>query len=499
LNVIAPILQFARYRPGALALIDADRRITYGELGGLVRRTAQHLISLGAGPGERIGLCLKDRADQIVAMLAIAWMGGVAVPLDWRAKPAENARFIGDLGLAAVLTEPGAAQAGEAPNWKLDADWHGAVARTQVSLALLEDGLLADWQRVFMIAATSGSTGAPKFTQMTHQQYYFAAAGMLEIMALTGRHHFLCTSALYYSGGRNSCIAHLMRGDGVVLYPGPFSATDYLRLVEQHQITVSVLVPTAVRQLLASARDTPLLPGMAAVFCSGAPLYADEKRAALRLLSPHFNERYGTAETLATAVLRPEYFAGRSESVGQPHSLISVEVVDDGEAALPAGQSGKLRLRGPGVAAPLPGAAASANFRNGWFYPGEIACLDAEGFIFIQGRTSDVMMRSGTKIYPAEIETVLLNHQAVAEAAVFGQRGADGEDIVMAFVVARHKVSAGDLMAHCRTHLTPHKVPRHITLAAALPKNTAGKVDKIALAKALEPEKEGSSYFFEKK
>ncbi len=498
MNVIAPILQFARYRPGALALIDADRRITYGELGRLVRRTAQHLISLGAGPGERIGLCLKDRADQIVAMLAIAWMGGVAVPLDWRAKPAENARFINDLGLAAVLTEPGAAQAGQAPNWKLDADWHGAVAGTQVSLALLEDGLLADGQRVFMISATSGSTGAPKFTQMTHLQYYFAAAGMLEIMGLSGRHQFLCTSALYYSGGRNSCLAHLLRGDGVVLYPGPFSAADYLRLVEQHQITVSVLVPTAVRQLLASARDAPLLPGLAAVFCSGAPLYADEKRAALRLLSPHFHERYGTAETLATAVLRPEDFAGRGESVGQPHSLIAVEVVDDGDAALPAGQSGKLRLRGPGVAEPLPGA-APANFRNGWFYPGEIACLDAEGFIFIQGRTSDVMMRSGAKIYPAEIETVLLNHQAVAEAAVFGQRGADGEDIVMAFVVARLPVSAGDLMAHCRTHLTPHKVPRHIVLTAGLPKNTAGKVDKISLAKTLEPEKEGSRYFFEKK
>lgn len=490
MNVIAPILQFAKYRPAAPALIDAERQITYGELGEQVRRTAQHLIWLGARPADRIGLCLKDRADQVVAMLAIAWMGGVAVPLDWRAKPAENARFIGDLGLTAVLTEPGAAPAGaapagQAPNWTLDEAWHRAVARRQVSPALAEDGLLADPHCVFMISATSGSTGAPKFTQMTHHQYYFAVAGMLEIMALAGRHRFLCTSPLYYSGGRNSCLAHLMRGDCVVLHPGLFSAGDYLDLVRRHQITVSVLVPTSVRQLLASAHDAPLLPELAAVFCSGAPLYADEKRAAIRLLSPRFHERYGTSETLATAVLRPEDVASRSESVGQPHSLIAAEVVDDSDTALPPGQAGTLRLRGPGVASPLPGQPAQKNFRNGWFYPGEIASLDEQGFIFIQGRTSDVMMRSGTKIYPADIEAVLLNHPAVKEAAVFGQRGADHEDVVLAFVVACAPVSAGDLMAHCRTHLTPHKVPRRIMLAAELPRNTAGKIDKIALAATL--------------
>jgi len=483
LNVIAPILRFSTYRPGAPALIDGGRLMTYGELGMLVRGTAEHLLALGARPGERIGLCLQDRAAHIVAMLAVAWMGGVAVPLDWRARPAENARFIDDLALARVLTEPGAAQAGAAPNWPVDEAWDRAVAQARVSADIMRDGLMDDWQRDFMISATSGSTGAPKFTRMTHHQYYFAVAGMLEIMGLSGRHRFLCTSALYYSGGRNSCMAHLMRGDCVVLHPGLFSAGEYLSLVERHEITVSVLVPTSVRQLLAAAKDAPLLPGLAKMFCSGAPLYPEEKRAARRLLSPHFHERYGTAETLATAVLRPEDFAGRSESVGQPHSLIAVEVAGDDDTALAVGETGKMRLRGPGVGSPLPGTAAEANFRNGWFYPGEIACLDEEGFIFIQGRTADVMMRSGAKIYPAEIEAVLLNHDAVAEAAVLGRRGADHEDIVMAFIVGRGGVSAGDLMAHCRTHLTPHKVPRHIMLVEGLPKNTAGKIDKMALGK----------------
>jgi acyl-coenzyme A synthetase/AMP-(fatty) acid ligase len=145
-------------------------------------------------------------------------------------------------------------------------------------------------------------------------------------------------------------------------------------------------------------------------------------------------------------------------------------------------------LRGPGLASPLPEQPGNANFRDGWFYPGEIASLDEEGFIFIQGRTSDVMMRSGAKIYPAEIEAVLTAHEAVAEAAVLGQRDADNEDVVVAFIVMRHAVPAGAILAHCRRQLTPHKVPRHIFVLEALPRNTAGKIDKMTLAKQLRNE-----------
>jgi acyl-coenzyme A synthetase/AMP-(fatty) acid ligase len=488
MNIVGIILQLAKRQPHAPALIEVAEEITYGELARLVRGTAQHLISLGVQPGDRVALCLKDSSHHIITMLAVAWMGGVAVPLDWRAKPAECARFIKDLGITCVLTEPGALPVEGAPSWVVDAHWHNAVAQAEVSATLLEDGLLTDGDRVFMISATSGSTGAPKFTRMTHLQYYFAITGMFEIMALSGRHRFLCTSPLYYSGGRNSCIAHLLRGDCVVLYPSLFSAGEYVELVRRHKITVAVLVPTVVRQLLATVPDKPLLPELAALFCSGAPLYPEEKRAALRYLSPHFQERYGTSETLAIAVLRPEHFADRMDSVGQPHALIAAEVVDEDDMPLPIGQSGRLRLRGPGMASPLPEQAVPVNFRNGWFYPGEIAYLDAEGFIFLQGRTSDVMIRSGAKIYPAEIEAVLTNHAAVAEAAVLGQRGADNEDMVMAFIVTRVPVPAGELLAHCRTHLTPHKIPRHIYLVEELPKNTAGKIDKIALTKTLQSE-----------
>lgn len=487
-NVVGSILHFGRTRKNEPALVEGTRAITYGELVELVRRTACHLASRGLRRGDRIGLCLKDCSDHVVALLAVAHMGGVAVPLDWRARPAENLRFIEGLGIACVLVEADSALTGNFAAFRLDAEWHRAIASANVGN--LPSG---DWHDPFVISATSGSTGVPKFTLMTHWQYYFAIAGMFELMGFAGRHRFLCTMPLYYSGGRNSCLAHLLRGDCVVLYPSLFSPAEYLDVVNRQRITVGGLVPTMVRQLLSTDGSAPLLPGLKMLFCTGAVLYAEEKRQASRKLSPNFHERYGTAETLAVSVLRPESFADRADSVGQPHSLVEVEIVDESDHPLPSGIIGRLRLRGPGLGSPLPGQ-AETNFRAGWYYPGEIAQLDEDGYIFLQGRTSDVIVRSGAKIYPAEVEKTLVEHPAVIEAAVLGLSGEDNEESVIAFVVPRGKLSSGDLLAHCRIRLTPHKVPSQIHFLDRLPKNTAGKIDKISLAKVLAADSAGERF-----
>ncbi len=184
------------------------------------------------------------------------------------------------------------------------------------------------------------------------------------------------------------------------------------------------------------------------------------------------------------ATLSPGDLAARPDSVGQVNPLVEVQIVDSHDRPVEAGAPGRLRLRGPALGTPLaaPGGGATEEFHDGWYYPGEIAARDGHDFLFIHGRASDVIMRGGAKIHPAEIEAVLLEHTAVAEAAVIGVAAGSNEPTVAAFVVARAPVAAGLLLAHCRARLTPYKVPRDIRLVAALPKNTAGKVDRTALA-----------------
>jgi acyl-coenzyme A synthetase/AMP-(fatty) acid ligase len=478
MNVAALIQRHGRTRPNAVALIDGARSLTYRELAGLVARSAVHLAHLGATAGDRVGLCLKDTADHIVVLLAVARLGAVAVTLDWRARAAEQARLIAAAGIEFVVAERAFSATAACSTIELDAAWHRAVARAETG-----GERAGDWHDPFVISASSGSTGAPKLTLMTHLQYHFAVAGMLEVLGLSGRHRYLSTLPLYYSGGRNSCIAHLLRGDCVILLPGPLDAAEYINAARRHQATVGVIVPSMLRRLLAGrVSGKPLLPGFDVLFATGAPLHAEEKREALRGLSPNFRERYGTAETLVVSALRPEDIAERADSVGRPHSLAEVEVVDDDDQALAVGEAGHLRVRGPGIASPLPGSEAA--FRNGWFYPGELARLDELRYIFLDGRVSEVIMRSGAKIHPAEVEQALREHPDVIDAAVIGQPDGNHEEIVVAFVAPRREIAPGELIAHCRVRLTAHKVPRQFHFLAQLPRNNAGKIDKLALARA---------------
>lgn len=476
-NIVEPILRHARTRPEAPALVEGDRVMTYRELRSTLPRTAAYLKAVGIARGDRVGLCLKDTAEHLITLLALSLAGAVPVPLDWRASAAENQGFARALDMKLILAEPDARLSGELPVIALDAAWRHAAARAEPTRFPP-----TDWHDPFVVSASSGSTGAPKFTLMTHQQYHFAAAGTLELMALTGRHRFLSTLPLYYSGGRNSCMAHLLRGDCIVLAPSLLTPTEYVEMFRHQQATVGVVVPSLVRRFLRSPRGDLSLPDTATIFCTGAPLHAEEKRAAVARLTPGFQERYGTAETLVIAASRAADFADRPDSVGQPHSLADIEVVDDDDRPLPDGAAGRLRYRGPGLASPV-GPAARANFRGGWFYPGEIARLDELGYIFLRGRDSDVIMRHGAKIHPAEVEIALQDHPAVAEAAVIGDREDDAEEMVVAFVVTRQSVRVGELVAHCRVRLTPHKVPRRIIIVPELPRNTAGKTDKRALAR----------------
>jgi acyl-coenzyme A synthetase/AMP-(fatty) acid ligase len=169
---------------------------------------------------------------------------------------------------------------------------------------------------------------------------------------------------------------------------------------------------------------------------------------------------------------------------------MDVEVVGEEDRKLPPGEVGRLRCRGPSLAAPPPefvgSDTASEGFHDGWYYTGELAAIDERGYVFLKGRASDVIIRSGAKIHPAEIEAVLQEHDAVMEAAVIGRSAPSEEEAVVAFVVVRRVVALGELVAHCRARLTPYKVPREIRIVAQLPRNSAGKIDKRALA-ALPP------------
>jgi len=482
MNLVQPILNHARTRPHAPALVDGEREIRFGELAGLVFRTASHLAALGVVPGDRVGLCLRDGWEHVVTLLAVARMGAVIVPLNWRAAPAETSGLAAALSVKLALVDSESARALDCTVVPVDARWHRSVAEHEPLSALPDD-----WHAPLDVAATSGSTGAPKLSLATHLQNYCGAAGWIELMALSGRHRYLSTLPLYFAGGRRALFLHLLRGDCVLLYGSLVNGPDFVEAAAKLRATVAVVVPSLARDLLAIAGDVPLLPGLAMLMSGGAPLFAEEKRAALKKLSPNFCEAYGTSETNTISLLRSADIDAHGDSVGQPHSLVDIQVVDEDDRPLAVGEVGKLRLRGPSLASPLPapGHPIHPGFRDGWYYPGEIGALDDQGYIYLTGRAAELIIRHGAKIYPAEVEAVLQQHPDVLECAVIGHRAPSNEEEVIAFLVSRRPVEFAAIVAHCRSHLAPAKRPQHIHFVETLPKNPSGKIDKPALAKLL--------------
>jgi acyl-CoA synthetase (AMP-forming)/AMP-acid ligase II len=274
----------------------------------------------------------------------------------------------------------------------------------------------------------------------------------------------------------------------VVLFPAPYEPRQLADAVNAQGITALFLVPTLLRRLMELPKPSlPLLPGVRLLISSGASLYPDERRRIMRELCPNFFNFYSSSEGGGISLLRPEHPDEASLSVGKVVFGAEVQIIDQDHRPVPPGTVGMIRYRGGAVANSYyrdPQESALA-FRDGWYYPGDLGRFDAGGFLHLAGRAKDMIIRGGVNIYPAEIETTLVAHAAVAEAAVVGWPARERGEEVAAFVVRRAEVSEGELIAHCRASLAPYKVPKGVFFVDALPRSGLGKVLKPALVERL--------------
>jgi acyl-CoA synthetase (AMP-forming)/AMP-acid ligase II len=481
-NLAEAIARHARTQPEAVAIADGKRSLPYRELDRLIRHGAAYLRSLGIGAGDAVAVCLGDDADHVVAFLSAARLGAISVSIDWRAPPAERTRIAAGLGVKLALVEAGAPALANVPSLTVDARWHAEAERHHAAQEFPSEA-----DAPLMIGLTSGTTGAVKGMLVTHRQMHARTLPFDAILA-PGSHRYLSASPLAFSAGRGYCLTHLIHGHTVVLHPPLFAADEYIETANRAQATVGFVVPTILRALLAlPSRTGPLLPGLRALICAGAPTHPEEKRAALRQLTPHFHEIYGTVGTGPITVLEPRDILQHAESAGRPHKIWQIEVVDEADRALPESTPGRLRVRGPGAALRLESGEASAGevVRDGWYYTGDVAALDGDGFLHLKGRASDMILRGGSNVYPDEVEAVLSEHAAVADAAVVGRPSPQLGEEVVAVIVARGAVTSDELIAHCRRRLSAYKLPAEIVFVEELPRTSFGKPDRKRLASSM--------------
>ncbi len=480
MNTIDLITRHAANRPHHPAIIAGDRTLNYGELIALVRKTAFHLQSLGIKPGDRIGICLKDDADHVIAILAAANIAAAIVPIDWRARPAEKQRLARAFKVTAVLTEAGTPAPDGIPCIPLDETWHISVSRASPAPAFRTDG-----SHTFILNLSSGTSGQPKGAVVTHDDYRYRAARYPAIYGPQGGDRYLSVLPLCFSAGRNLLLSQLMQGCTIILYPPLFGPQEYVEAATRYEATFAYLVPTALRWLLSLPEQSgPLLPRLRVWGTGTAFMSADEKREAARRIAPNMVAGYSTSGTGYISTLQPEDLAQHANSVGRPIWMVNLEIVDHQDRPVGVGESGRVRCQGPGISRRYFGqhdGDTNEGILGEWFYTGEIGALDEAGYLHLQGRSSSLIIRGGANVYPEEVEQIMLSHDAVAEAAVIGRPSADLGEEVVAAIVAKRQIEPDDLMRFCRMELSSYKVPTEIRIVQALPKTTSGKVKRAEI------------------
>ena len=334
---------------------------------------------------------------------------------------------------------------------------------------------------------TSGSTGVPKVTLRTHAQQWHRCLSYSIDSGVSALDCYLGVLDIGLNTGRNQCLAQIMAG-GTVVISHARTLADLVAEIERHKVTWTYIVPAQLRRMARAATGrAPLLPQLRLLMTGAAPLYGAERRAVVERISPRLSIQYGANDCGRFTTLAPEEVLAYPESVGRPHVGVEAQVVDDQHRPVPPGTVGLIRFRSAGYPTGYyrDPEATARGYRDGWFYPGDLAAIDENGYVYLKGRADDLINYAGLKINPLEVEAALLAYPGVLEAAVIGwRRGSEQHPIGL--VVSQAAIDEAALKAFLREHIASHKVPHRILRIVELPRNAMGKIDKPALERHLQ-------------
>jgi fatty-acyl-CoA synthase len=504
MNLAHFVTQARRRHPDAIALVWRDETWTWAELDARVDAVAAALQSrFGIGKGDRILVQSQNCNQMFEAMFACFRAGAVYVPTNFRQTPDEVAYLAQASGAVAMICNaafPDHAAACALPTITIGAAAFGpswdALADEYLGEKPVDHPIDRDDPCWFFF--TSGTTGRPKASVLTHGQMAFVVTNHLaDLMpGLTPDDASLVVAPLSHGAGVHQ-LTQVARGVKTVLMPTEkLDVPTVWTLVERWRVSTMFTVPTILKLLVedasVAAHDHSSLRY---VIYAGAPMYREDQKRALATLGPVLVQYFGLGEvTGAITVLPASLHAAedgpdvRLGTCGYDRTGIELQVQDDTGRALPPLATGEICAIGPAVFAGYwdnPEANAKA-FRNGWFRTGDLGHTDAEGFLYITGRASDMYISGGSNVYPREIEEKILTHPAITEVAVVGVPDPLWGEVGLAVCVAAAPVTEAELAAHLDGKLSRYKLPKRFVFWEALPKSAYGKITRKLIREELD-------------
>lgn len=472
------------------AFVHGDTSVSFAELDDRAWRFAVGALDAGLERGDRLVVLAPNAPEFFEVLIGCARAGLVAVPVNWRLSPDEARAVATDAGARAVVADPSLSDLARALSADLELRlsltlgeeydaWRAGAGR---AVRLVE----TEPDTIVLQVYTSGTSGRPKGVLLTNRNLDAKVPRVAPRWGLTGQATSLLATPLFHVGAISWGLAGLCAGATTVL-AGDASPDTLLGHLVDDRISHTFLVPAMISRLCRAAAPGVRFPDLRAIVYGASPISEQEQRAALEVFGPVLHQVYGLSETtgaVAEMSADPALIAGSPllRSAGRPYPWVELEIRDPetGERLGP-GHRGEIWTRSeqnsPGYFE-LPEESAALLTGDGWLRTGDGGHLDEDGHLFVTDRVKDMVITGGENVYPAEVETVLRRHPAVADVAVFGVPDAEWGETLAAAVVPRSGAMPDpeEIVAFTAGRLAGYKRPRRVVLVDALPRNPTGKV-----------------------
>ena len=452
------------------------------ELISIVSEIGRHLKDIGIVKGDRVLIYLNNSEEYLLSLFAIWRIGAIAIPTNRVMTKAELEYIISDSQAKLMITD------NEAPDIDIATYIPENISQYKNSEVLSAEN--TDWDDLCQLQYTSGTTGQPKGAMLTHGNYFTAIHNECDVLTLKQDDVFLGIYPMAHVG--LSWAISALRSAACYILIEQFNLDEYLQLCENEKVTVLTGMPPVIHSLT-TINAQKQLKTVREIISGGGPLHKKIWKDFHQTYRIPIINAYGLSETIVIGtgtVIRPEDYreADRFESVGHPVCFSEVKIVDEHDAGrtLEKYEPGEIALRGPAVAKGYWGnleKTKSAFLDDGWFLTGDVGYLDEDNRLFITDRKKDMIVMSGWKIYPTEVEEVLIKYPAVKEIAIFSINDCHRGEIPVAAVVWKDKADDEGLINYARKNLSRYKVPRKIFALDELPRVNGWKLLRRELRK----------------